>query len=429
MLISEKLSTIKSEKIGKSIPLVNVESSTKVKKDKKKKDKKKEDVPVNSIESMDKEFKKDGVMCAVLPTKADVRHWYKTDIAPLDCILGGGVPAGRLIEVYGNESSGKTTIGLLFALAFQKYWDNKGVKNKVLWIESESTLDRMRAMFMGVNLDNMMMYESQCIEDIAERKKKVITKLSESGVKVLCVWDTLATAKPKNELEGNEYNSGMQYKPRLISKIIGNNIELFSKTDTTEILLNQAYRGDHGVLIAKGGQGPKYFSSIRLLVKRASDLVEVLPNGEESVVGINMSVHTRKNKLFYPRQTAIIPLKGDKGPDALRSVSKFLFDKKVIKVAGSWKSLTFKGKEYKFQSDKKLKKLIEEVEPLLWDYLNYLVYKHYSDASPLMKVNLLEKTWEYEKIVFGKRVTVLTDIEKKMAKLLEEQVERDLGIE
>ena len=200
--------------------------------------------------------------------ESDIKDWITTGTSPLDITLGGGIPSGRIIELFGIESVAKTTISLEFARAF--CYHHKKTPHKVLWIETEVTFDRIRAKYMGVTLDNFEFYESQVLEDIFKKILDTLKAAEKDGTRYLIVFDTLAAAKCKVELQDKtKFAGGMMIKPRTINDNLARIVGPLSTTHSLLILPNQAYDGGKKGLIAKGGMGPKYFSSIRLQLDKA----------------------------------------------------------------------------------------------------------------------------------------------------------------
>lgn len=242
---------------------------------------------------------------------------------------------------------------------------------------------------------------------------------------------TIGACPTANEKNEGKFSGGIAEKARIIRYYLRRVVSSLGNTNSTLILVNQAYKiigsyvgGDE----SPGGGGIKFHSSVRAKLTKKSEIKRILPNGEEITEGIMTDFFTIKNKLVLPKQHALVAINGERGFDKFTTVVSYLSKTKTIRVAGSWKYLTFptkKGKEEEeisFQSIVKLKELLKD-RPEVHQYMDYLVYKSYTEASPLMKVKIINKVWEFEKQFFGKKVTTLTEEEVKVAKLLHKKLE------
>ncbi|RLA61162.1 MAG: hypothetical protein DRQ89_11735, partial [Epsilonproteobacteria bacterium] len=189
-------------------------------------------------------------------------------------------------------------------------------------------------------------------------------------------------------------------------------VKPLSTTNSILCLPNQAYDGGKKGLIAKGGMGPKYYSSIRIKLDKGFNYKTMLPTGEEVTVGIGVNVTTVKNKVFLPNQEIIIILKGEKGIDELETLVFFLVQKELIKLSGSWKKIKIRNKELSFQSVRKLREHIEKKEEWkeVHDYMKFLVLNYYCSISPLFKIRFIKELWKGEaKFAGGKKTKLLED--------------------
>ena len=342
---------------------------------------------------------------------SNIKYWIPTGIAPLDYGIGGGIPSGRIIEVYGNESVAKTSIALEFAKSFCEY--HKAQKNpyKVLYVETEAALDKLRTKAMGVPVEEFEFYESQVLEPIFEKMLEVLKVCEASGTTCFIVLDTLAAAKCAVEFdEKNKYAGGMMLKPRVINDNLARLVRPLSATNSILCLPNQAYAGQKGGLIAKGGMGPKYYSSIRMELSKGFNYKSLTATGEEVSLGIGVVIKTVKNKVFLPQQEVTLILRGERGVDKIETLVFFLTQKELITLAGSWKKIKYKDKEITFQSAKKLKELIV-TDPGILDYLNFLVLQYFASFSQLMKIRFIEDIWRNEDLFMGGKKTKLTEEE------------------
>jgi len=355
---------------------------------------------------------------------SDVSFWYPFDCAPLDIIFGGGVPSGKVIECFGWESSGKSTITLEAAKAFIKYWVSMNNDNYVvLWLESESALDKVRAQYMGCDLSRFVVQEVETTEEGFKIIKAALEKAKDKNLHVFIAWDTIAAVLTDKEKTSGESNTGgMGEKARLIRSLLKDVSTLLGQTNSTLVFVNQMYKnfapyGEKDEV--PGGGGIKFHASIRCLMKRVGPPIEViLPNGNKITKGIEVELYTKKNKLTLPYQTCRMVINGESGLDKVETLARFLVMHKYIVVKGGWKYIEFGDNEYKFQNTEQLKEILEVKCPELKTYMNYLCYNLFASISPLLKVKLLGKLWEFEIQLYGERKTKITEEEFALATLL-----------
>lgn len=353
---------------------------------------------------------------------SDVKHLYSMGI-PLDCILGGGVSSGKIIEVYGRESHGKSALALEMAKAFQKYWRNKGRKGVVLWIESESVFDKLRAKRFGLDIDSTITVEIDIVEDGFELIETQCKKSLEHGIPLFIVWDTIAsTISRSQKVSNNIFGGGRQEKPRLIKFWLEVLTKLLGDSSTTLVLVNQVYEGEHGD-ITPGGLGIRFHASIRISVRKEEEIKEVLGTGMDVTKGIVTGIKTVKNKIVLPGISLPIVLYGETGIDYLDTLVRYFKVKQIVKVGGGgWMTIAFNGTEYRFQSVKKLREIIETQEPKLQEYMEYLAYKSFSEISVLLKVKYYKILLKYEQD-FKFPETILKDDELELASYLYKDIQ------
>jgi len=353
---------------------------------------------------------------------SDAKEVYPFDIPPLDIIFGGGLYSGKIYEIFGLESHGKSTIGLEAAKAFTKYWQKKEEKNyAILWIETESALDKMRAHWMGCDLNKFLISECETVEEGFRVIKDTLEKAEKVGFKVFIVWDTIAAAPTENEKAKGTYGGGMSEKARVIRAALKTITSSLGRTNSTLFFINQVYQiiGSYaGGVETPGGGGIKFHSSVRAQISRKEQITEIAPSGEEITKGIVSEIYTKKNKLTNPNQSVKLVIYGETGIDKIETVVRYLMSTKDIKVAGGWKKIDFNGEEISFQNMKSIKDIIEVKNPDLEIFMDYLVYKSFSTVSPLIKVKILKKLWDYEMKFFNEHRTQITDDEREIAKLI-----------
>jgi recombination protein RecA len=244
----------------------------------------------------------------------------------LDEALGKGYPKGRIIEVFGIESSGKTTITLLAAKEAQK----KG--EKVAFIDMEHALDLSYAKKLGVNTDDLFISQPDNGEQALEILDKVIT----SGQFGLAIFDSVAALVSKKELEGEMGDSVMGINARLMSQAMRKLTPNIQKTNTTVFFINQM-RDKIGIVFGNpqtttGGNALKYAASQRLEVKKGTQIKDA----DGVVIGHELNIKVVKNKVFPPFKEAKTKLLYGIGISMEDELVDISVEKGIIKKSGSW---------------------------------------------------------------------------------------------
>lgn len=220
----------------------------------------------------------------------------------LDLALGGGIPEGRIIEIYGPESSGKTTLSLHAVAEVQR----KG--GRAAFIDAEHALDVQYAKKIGVDIDSLLVSQP----DSGEQALEICETLVRSGAINIIVIDSVAALVPQSEIEGNMGDAQMGMQARLMSQALRKLTAIVSKTNCSVIFINQI-RMKIGVMFGNpettaGGQALKFYSSLRLDVRRIDKILEKVPgfDGKDSqeIVGNRTRVKVVKNKVAPPFRQA-----------------------------------------------------------------------------------------------------------------------------
>ncbi|MDY3298447.1 recombinase RecA [Selenomonas sp.] len=249
-----------------------------------------------------------------------------TGILPLDVALGvGGIPRGRIIEIYGPESSGKTTVTLHMIAETQK---NGGI---AAFIDAEHALDPIYAQHLGVDIDNLLISQP----DNGEQALDIVEALVRSGALDLIVVDSVAALVPKAEIEGEMGDSNVGLHARLMSKAMRKLTGFMSKTRTAVVFINQI-REKVGVMFGNpetttGGRALKFYASVRLDVRR----VEGIKQGQE-FIGNHTRVKVVKNKVAPPFKQAEFDIMYGEGVSRLSCVIDMGVDLDIVDKSGAW---------------------------------------------------------------------------------------------
>ena len=265
----------------------------------------------------------------------------------LDLATGiGGVPRGRIVEIYGPESSGKTTLTLHIIAEAQK---NGG---KAAFIDAEHALDPEYARNLGVDIDELLVSQP----DYGEQALEIAEMLVRSGAVDVVVVDSVAALVPKNEIEGAMGDATVGAQARLMSQALRKLAGIINKTNTTIIFINQL-REKIGVMFGNpetttGGRALKFFSSMRMDVRR----VESIKSGDD-ILGNRTKVKIVKNKVAPPFKQAEFDIMYGEGISRVGDVLDCAVEAKVINKAGSWYSF---GDNRIGQGRENIKKYLEE---------------------------------------------------------------------
>lgn len=316
------------------------------------------------IKNMEKAYGKGSVMKLGDDAGRHVKT-TSTGSVTLDRALGvGGYPQGRIIEVYGPESSGKTTVALHAIAEVQR---EGGI---AAFIDAEHALDPAYAQKLGVDIDNL--YISQ--PDTGEQGLEITEAFIRSGAVDIVVVDSVAALTPRAEIEGEMGDSHMGLQARLMSQALRKLSGVISKSNTTAIFINQV-REKIGVMFGNpetttGGRALKFYSSVRLEVRRA----ESLKIGQD-IVGNRTKIKVVKNKVAPPFKVAEVDIMYGEGISRAGEVIDLSVEEDIVEKSGAWYSYNGErlgqGKENAKKTLKDNPALFEEIERKLRSALGF----------------------------------------------------------
>ena len=297
----------------------------------------------------------------------------------LDLALGiGGYPKGRIIEIYGQESSGKTTL-TLHAIAEEQ---NKG--GTAAFIDAEHSFDPTYAESLGVDLEKLIISQP----DNGEQALEIADRLSRSGQVSLIIIDSVAALTPKAEIEGEMGDSKMGLHARLMSQALRKMNGSLYKNKCTIIFINQL-REKIGVMFGNpetttGGNALKFYASVRLDIRKQSQPIK---DGDEAI-GSRVKVKVVKNKVAPPFKTAEFDIIYGEGISMVSELIDIAVQKEIIKKAGSWYSYN----ETKLGQGKDAVKLILKDNPEIVEEILLMVNYPLPKGEVASGVNTLTKS-------------------------------------
>lgn len=277
-----------------------------------------------AVNQIEKQFGSGSIM------KLGESHKINVETTPtgslsLDIALGGGIPRGRIIEVYGPESSGKTTLTLHIIAEVQK------AGGAAAFVDAEHALDPEYAKRIGVKLEDLLLSQP----DTGEQALEITETLVRSNALDIVVVDSVAALTPRAEIEGEMGDSHMGLQARLMSQALRKLTGAISKSKTTVIFINQL-RMKIGVMFGNpettsGGNALKYYSSVRLDIRRTQQI----KTGEE-VIGNHVKVKVVKNKVAPPFRIAEFDIMYNEGISATGDLIDLAVQHELVVKSGAW---------------------------------------------------------------------------------------------
>lgn len=346
---------------------------------------KNKDQKTQMLDAVMKKIEKDHGKGAIM--KMGERANVQIDALPSGCLsldlaIGiGGLPRGRIIEIYGPESSGKTTLALSAVASCQR------LGGTAAFIDAEHALDPVYAKKLGVDIDNLLISQP----DHGEQALEIADNLINSGAVSLIVIDSVAALVPKKELEGEMGDSAIGSQARLMSqalrKIAGN----ASRTGCTVIFINQI-RMKIGVMFGSpettsGGQALKFFASVRIDIRK----IKTINQGNEAV-GNLVKIKVVKNKVSPPFRIVEVMISFGKGIDRMLEIATLADALGLVEKSGSWYS--YKGERIA-QGRDNFKNYLEE-NPKVFEELESEIRKKSKDSSLELSASSPETTEDLE---------------------------------
>ncbi|HAH19919.1 MAG: recombinase RecA [Omnitrophica WOR_2 bacterium GWF2_43_52] len=308
-----------------------------------------------ALAQIEKQFGKGAIMKLSSDIKLDVPA-ISTGALSLDLALGiGGLPRGRVVEIFGPESSGKTTLTLSVIAQAQK---TGGV---AAFIDAEHAFDSIYAKKVGVNLDELLISQP----DTGEQALEIAETLVRSNAVDVIVIDSVAALTPRAEIEGEMGDSHMGLQARLMSQALRKLTAAISKSKTCMVFINQI-REKIGVMFGNpettpGGRALKFYSSVRIDLRRLSQI----KSGEE-IVGNLVRARVVKNKVAAPFREAEFEIYYSEGISRVANILELASEFGIVQKSGSWFAYNSEklgqGKEQAVQFLKAQAKLIKELE-------------------------------------------------------------------
>lgn len=278
-----------------------------------------------AMKQIEKEFGKGSIMKMGELGRLDVKS-VSTGILPLDVALGiGGLPRGRIIEIYGPESGGKTTVALHMIASMQK------AGGTAAFIDAEHALDPVYAKNLGVNVEELLVAQP----DYGEQALEIADELISSAAVDMVVIDSVAALVPKAEIEGDMGDAQVGLHARMMSKAMRKLAGVISKTDTIAIFINQI-REKVGIIFGNpetttGGRALKFYSSVRLEVRKG----EAIKQGTE-IIGSRTKIKVAKNKVAPPFKTAEFDIMYGTGFSRIGSILDMGVEMEIVDKSGAY---------------------------------------------------------------------------------------------
>lgn len=284
-----------------------------------------------AVSQIEKQFGQGAIMRLGESQKMNVET-IPTGSLSLDIALGGGIPKGRIVEIYGPESSGKTTLALHVVAEVQK------IGGQAAYVDAEHALDPEYASKIGVNLNDLLISQP----DTGEQALEITETLVRSNAVDVIIVDSVAALVPRAEIEGDMGDSHVGLQARLMSQALRKLAGVTSKSKVTVIFINQL-RMKIGVMFGNpettsGGNALKYYSSVRLDIRRSEQIKD-----SDEVIGNKVKVKVVKNKVAAPFKLAEFDIMYNEGISTAGDILELAVKHDLVRKSGSW---------YEYKSEK-----------------------------------------------------------------------------
>ena len=343
----------------------------------------------NALKQIEKDFGKGAIMrLGEAADRMNVEVISSGSLA-IDIAVGvGGFPRGRVIEIYGPESSGKTTVALHAVAEAQK---QGGI---AAFIDAEHAMDPVYARNLGVDINNLLISQP----DNGEQALEITEALVRSGAVDIVVVDSVAALVPKAEIDGEMGDAHVGLQARLMSKALRKLTGIISKSKTVVIFINQL-REKVGVMFGNpettpGGRALKFYASVRLDV-RGNTQIKGTGDQKDTNVGKETKIKVVKNKVAPPFKEAMVEIMYGEGISRTGELVKIATDLDIIQKAGAWYS--YNGEKIG-QGSENAKKFLAD-HPEIFDEIDHKVRVHFGLIEEDEAVKTLDKTEEAAPVV------------------------------
>ena len=350
-----------------------METDKKTKKNTEKNDDAKDEALSKALKEIEKQYGKGAIMKLGDRSAVDIDAISSGSIK-IDEALGiGGFPKGRIIEIYGPESSGKTTLALHAIAEIQK----KG--GRAAFIDAENAIDPIYAKNLGVDTNELILSQP----DSGEQALEITEMLIRSGAIDLVVVDSVAALVPQAELDGEIGDSQVGLQARLMSKAMRKLSGVMNRSECTAIFINQL-REKIGVMFGNpettpGGRALKFYASVRVEIRRS----EAIKNGTD-IIGNKVNVKIVKNKVAPPFKTAQVEIMYGEGISYVAEVLDLCVDHEIIQKSGAW--FSYDGNKIG-QGKEAAKQYLKNNPELLHEVAGKLKAKRHPENEPEMTID------------------------------------------